>query len=156
MATLAFIIPYIVRDIVESNCTHFYNYKNLLKITTIVFGYSITSDMIEFLSDSIAEYLDDYAALYEDDGDDSFTPKQHFLTHYPRLIKIFGPLRNFMCLRFEAKHRESTRIVDSMRNYTNLPCTLSVRHQYSQALQLLDPLTKITTRGPIKLISTET
>lgn len=158
MMTLGYIIPFIIRDVVEENCPYFYNYKNLLEITSIVFGYSISDDMIEFLGDSIAEYLDDYATLYGNDDDDdhaTFTPKQHFLTHYPRLIKIFGPLRFYMCLRSEAKHQESKRRVQGMRNYINLPYTLAVRHQLSQALELLDPLTKTIDKGPVKIVATD-
>lgn len=80
--TLANIIPYIVRDVMEPDCPYFYNYRNLLEINAIVFGYSISSDIVEFLRDSIAEYLNDFAILYgNDDGNVPFTPKQHFLSH---------------------------------------------------------------------------
>lgn len=155
--TLAHMIPYIVRDIIDENCTYFYNYKNLLEISSIVFGYSISAEMVEYLKDSIAEYLEDFAILYaDDDGNASFVPKQHFLIHYPRLITIFGPLRNFMCLRAEAKHQQSKRRVQGIRNYKNLPYTLAVRHQLWQTLQLLEPLTKSDITGPLKLMATET
>lgn len=157
MSTLAYIIPYIVRDFIEPDCLYFYNFKNLLEIKSIVFRYSITSEMVEYLRDSIAEYLHDYASLYGDkDENAKLVPKQHFLTHYPRLITIFGPLRNYMCLRAEGKHQQSKHRVQGMRNYKNLPYTLAVRHQYWQSLQLLQPLTKNIMIGPVKIEATET
>lgn len=155
MMTLGYIIPFIVRDIVETNGPYYYNYRNMLEITMIVFGYSISNDMVEYLGDSISEYLEDFATLYGDeDVNAAFTPKHHFLTHYPSLITIFGPLRNYMCLRSEAKHQESKRRVQGMRNYKNLPYTLAVRHQLSQALQLLEPLIKPIQKGPLKIVPT--
>lgn len=157
METLAYMIPYIVLDIVEPNCPYFSNYKNLLEIRSIVFGYSISTDMVTFLRDSISEYLNDYANLYaNEDGNAKFTPKQHFLPHYPGRIERFGPLRYFMCIRSEAKHQQSKRRVQGMRNYKNLPYTLLVRHQLWQALLLIQPLTKIVTTGPAKLEASET
>lgn len=156
MMTLAYIIPFIVQNIVEPDCRYFYNYKFFLEITAIVFGYSISNNMIEFLEDIIAKYLANYLILYGSDGENAtLTPKHHFLTHYPGFIPIFGILRNYMCLRSEAKHQESKRKVQGMRNFKNLPFTLAVRHQLSQSLQLLDPLTKVINKGPQKIIATD-
>lgn len=128
MLTLAYSIPFIIRDIVETDCPYFSNFKKLLEITTIVSEYSISSEMIQYLADSIAEYLNNYANLYgSDDENAKFVPKQ-----------------------------QSKRRVQGMRNYKNLPFTLAVRHQYWQTLQLLGPLEESVITGPTKLEATET
>lgn len=149
MWLLGCMLPFIIQDLLEENCPYFENYINLLEIMSIVFGYQISHGMIDALADLIAEYLDTYTQLY---GANSLIPKQHFMTHYPRLIEFFGPLYTFMCLRFEAKHQFFKRITQGMRNYKNLPLTLSVRHQQRQALELLKPLIKEVKFGQEKFV----
>lgn len=56
-------------------------------------------------------------------------PKQHFLTHYPRIIKEIGPVINNWCMRMEAKHSFFTRIADSTKNFVNITKTLATAHQ---------------------------
>ena len=49
------------------------------------------------------------------------------LLHYPRLMQLYGPLRQLWCMRFEGKHAYFKRIAHTMCNFKN-PC-LSLRHQ---------------------------
>ncbi|XP_051165636.1 uncharacterized protein LOC127284290 [Leptopilina boulardi] len=139
MWMLAYMLPFVIQDLVDEDCPYFRNYISLLEITSIVFGYEISYGMIDALGDLIADYLTTFTELY---GADSLIPKQHFMIHYPRLIRRFGPLGTFMCLRFEAKHQVFKRIIQGMRNYKNLPLTLCVRYQQRQALELLKPFIK--------------
>ncbi|XP_051155173.1 uncharacterized protein LOC127277824 [Leptopilina boulardi] len=145
--TLAHILPFVVQDLVEPDCRYYKNYTDLLQISCIVFGYEISQLMIDFLEDLIAEYLSDFIELYET----TLIPKQHFLIHYPRLIMFYGPLGIFMCLRPETNHQVFKRITQAMRNYKNLPLTLSVRYEQRQAFELLTPLSKEIEFGPQKL-----
>ena len=46
----------------------------------------------------------------------SFTPKVHFVTHYPRLILAFGPLRHLWVIRFEAAHQHFKQIARRVKN----------------------------------------
>ncbi|XP_051155511.1 uncharacterized protein LOC127289347 [Leptopilina boulardi] len=149
MWTLAHILPFLVQDLIEPDCPYFANYMTLLEITCIVFGHEISRGMVDVLGDLIADYLQTFTDLY---GADSLIPKQHFMIHYPRLILYFGPLGTFMCLRPEANHQVFKRIVQGMRNYKNLPLTLSVRYQQRQALELQNPLTKEVKFGAKKLL----
>lgn len=148
MWTLAYSLPFAVLDIVDVDCPYFANYINLLEIMCIVFGYEISLGMVDALGDLIAEYLQTYTELYG-----TLIPKQHFMVHYPRLILYFGPLGIYMTLRFEAKHQFFKRITQGMRNYKNLPLTLSVRHQLRQTLELMNPMKKQVKFGPEKFVA---
>ena len=48
----------------------------------------------------------------------------------------FGPLRNFWCMRFEAKHQYFKRIAAMIRNFRNVALSLASRHQYLQCWEL--------------------
>ena len=62
------------------------------------------------------------------------TTKHHFLSHYPYLIKCFGPLRHLWTLRFESKHRYFKSIIRHSPNYKNVLYSLSNKHQLLQIL----------------------
>lgn len=87
--TLAYILPFVIQDLVEINCSYFENYLTLLQISCIVFGFEIGRGMIDTLGHLITEYLQGFTDLY---GVDNLIPKQHFMIHYSKIILYFGPL----------------------------------------------------------------
>jgi len=54
----------------------------------------------------------------------AFTPKVHFMVHYPRLISMFGPLRHIWCML--------SRRLQNFKNFTN---SLSDRYQRKKCCQ---------------------
>ena len=60
---------------------------------------------------------------------DLVKPKLHFLLHYPRLIEIYGPLRNLWCMRFESFHRKIKIIAHNCQNFKNICLTVAKRIQ---------------------------
>ncbi len=62
-------------------------------------------------------------------------PKKHHLVHYPRCIRLLGPLKSFWCMRFEAKHSYFKSLQRRIRNFINPPKTLATRHQQWQCNQ---------------------
>ena len=52
----------------------------------------------------------------------------HHLVHYPHYIERFGPLKNYWCMRFEAKHATFKTMARTTGNFINLPFTLAKRH----------------------------
>lgn len=160
MFLLAFIIPFVVQDVIEEDCPYFENYSQLLEIISIIFGTSISTGMLDYLMDITEEYLESFRDLYKEvNVEDNVSllrnliPKQHYSLHHPRNVKDFGPLVAFWCMRMEAKHQFFKRIVQTMRNYKNLPFTLSERHQLYQAWIFQLPLLKRITHGPRRLTS---
>ena len=65
----------------------------------------------------------------------AFIPKIHFITHYPRLMMEYGPLRHFWVMRFEAAHQYLKRIVQRVRNFKNITSTLAKRHQAKKCFE---------------------
>jgi len=89
----------------------------------------------------------------------SFKPKVHFLTHYPRLILLYGPLRYLWCMRFEAVHQYFKQIVRRIKCFKNITGTISERFQMrkcceQQGALCLSPLTSIPgSQHPVNLSS---
>jgi len=50
----------------------------------------------------------------------AFTPKLHFLVHYPRLLEVYGPLKHLWCMRFEACHQYYKKVAKISNNYKNI------------------------------------
>jgi len=65
----------------------------------------------------------------------AFIPKIHFITHYPRLMIEYGPLRHFWVMRFEAAHQYLKRIAQRVRNFKNITSTLAKRHQAKKCFE---------------------
>lgn len=60
--------------------------------------------------------------------------KLHFMTHYPEIIKKYGGLSPFSTMRFEALHQYFKQLTRKLRQFKNLPLTLSYRYQRRFAL----------------------
>jgi hypothetical protein len=59
----------------------------------------------------------------------NLTPKYHFIEHYATQMKNFGPLNCVWTARGEGKHRVFVNMVESAKNFVNLPKTLAIKHQ---------------------------
>lgn len=62
-------------------------------------------------------------------------PKQHNLTHYPRVIEKMGPVYPMNMLRAENKHKMFKDINHSNQNFINIHKTLATRHQHMAAFR---------------------
>ena len=49
--------------------------------------------------------FEDVIFIFKMYPEQSLTPKHHFLTHYGEAIRRSGPVSNYWCMRFEAKHK---------------------------------------------------
>lgn len=95
------------------------------QICSIVFAPEIQR---EWLLD-LQSYICQHHALLKKLDSSAFTPKLHFLIHYPRLFELYGPLRHLWCMRFEACHQYYKRVARINNNYKNIAASLSERHQ---------------------------
>jgi len=87
--------------------------------------------MKEWLID-LQQYIAEHHTLLARVNSSLFTPKLHFLIHYPRLISLYGPLKHLWCMRFESCHQYFKKIARISNNYRNIALTLSERHQFKK------------------------
>jgi hypothetical protein len=104
-------------------------YLLLRDVTDIVMSPTVCRSQLSYLAGAIFKFLDCYASVF---GSASITPKHHYLTHYPRMLEMFGPLRPLWCFRFEAKHQYFKSVISSLGNYINVTYTMANRHQMRQ------------------------
>jgi len=66
------------------------------KMTEIIFAPCVTTSQIAYLDLLVSEHHELLVNLAKEE----VTPKCHFVTHYPRLMSVFGPLRHLWCMQF--------------------------------------------------------
>lgn len=75
------------------------------------------------LSDLVSEHHSLYITLFNQ----QLKPKQHFLTHYARIIKNSGPLKKMSCFRLEARHRDFKEYFDVSSSRKNICLTMCIK-----------------------------
>lgn len=126
--TLFRLLPFLIGSSIPQDNTYCTRYLLFRSICDIVLAPVIKTSWLSPLSALITEFLKSFQKLFPD----KFTPKIHFLVHYPRLIKQHGPLRAHWCLRYEAKHLYFKRLSSIVNNYQNIAKTLANRYQMRQ------------------------
>lgn len=109
-------------------------YLHLRDICDIVFAPAIAKESIIELEELASLFISNVVKAF---GSESVTPKMHFMLHYPRLILLYGPLKNYWCMRFEAKHQYFKQVAARTRCFRNITKTLSKRHQMRQCFEFL-------------------
>lgn len=109
-----------------------------------------TIDQVKFL---VAELNELYCQM----SDVHLKPKFHFLTHYPQMLKKFGPLTQIWTMRFEAKHRVSKFMARASQSRVNICKTIAVKHQLilNDIFLKNKPLSPITTGKMNKVTAPE-
>lgn len=65
------------------------------------------------------------------------TPKMHFLTHYPRLIRLCGPLKFIWCFAMERKHQDIKQYCTISQNRKNLPLSVSKKIAMQESILIV-------------------
>lgn len=123
-------LPFVVGDCVtvtEDDIPDFWRLHLLAReIFKIVFAPVVRKEWLIELQ----QYVFEHHTLLQEVDSNAFTPKLHFLVHYPRLMEWYGPLKHLWCMRFEACHPYYKTIAKMCNNYKNIALTLSERHQF--------------------------
>ena len=115
-----------IGDLIESNCSHWELYSMLKKIVgIIIICKAFNNDLIQYLSCLIKEYLTALETVFPN----CRKPKHHFLIHYPRLTKTYGPLWKCSSMRYENKHRHGKTTSRSAICRINVCRTISIKNQ---------------------------
>lgn len=85
-----------------------------------------TEASIAFLESKISDHSHRFKEVCPDKRP---LPKHHFLSHYPSLIRQFGPLALLWMIRFESKHSFFKNIVRHTNCFKNIPLSLATKHQ---------------------------
>lgn len=123
-------IPLIFVDIFESDEQKIKDRCNLIRLLLncmlIIFAPKISNHMIDNLEIKIYQFLSGVIQMFPSK---TLKPKEHFLVHYPRIIREMGPIIFLWCMRFEGKHLYFKKLAQSNQNFVNICKTFSLRHQ---------------------------
>jgi len=125
----------IIGSKVPENDEHWKLLLLLLDCLDLIFAPVITLGQIDLLAILIQDYHCMFKRLYPNER---LLPKHHFMVHYPEFIRKFGPLTQYWCMRFEAKHRFEKELSSTVRNFKNICKTIAERTQMELAHSLLN------------------
>ncbi len=129
------LLPLMVSEWVPSDDSCLQLLCDLLDIVDYIVAHTIHPGELLLLDEMISTFHQKYYAEFED----SVTPKAHYLIHYARQMKLFGPLVHCQTLRCESKHNYYKEIANRTKNRKNMCRTLAYRNQYQQCLYHTSP-----------------
>ena len=119
---LFLLLPQLIGSNVPEDDEAWQTYLLLRNICDIAFAPVIEQESVVELVDLVSQFISSVVRVF---GAEYVTPKMHFMLHYPRLIKLLGPLRNYWFMRFEAKHQYFKKIAARTKCFKNITKTLS-------------------------------
>lgn len=81
----------------------------------------------------IKNMIQDHLNLCREIFNKKFTPKEHFLVHYGHMMLLTGSPVHYWSMRGESMHRLGKRSAKATVSRRNLPRTLAIKHQLTQA-----------------------
>lgn len=126
-------------DLIPEGDKHWNLYILLRNILVVVLKKSVSYELSDLLAVLVEEHHELFSNLFG-----KLKPKYHNLLHYPRIMKMVGPVRNFWTMRFEGKHRFFKKAANVSSNRKNLCLSLATKHQlrvnhvFSNALSMID------------------
>ena len=128
---LSFVLNFgiIFGDLINDRNDKFWKlYKLLRELLCISLKCKINSSTPQYFSKLVKSHHELYIELLG-----PLFPKEHFLTHYPAVMKEMGPVVNFWSMRYEAKHLPFKKYSNVTCNRINLCLSLAVRNQLAQS-----------------------
>lgn len=123
-------IPYIFHKKRESVEEIWICVQSLLRITQIAYSSSLNESDIRELENNIKLHLENVQKYFKI----GLTPKHHFITHYPNIVRSMGPLVSMSMMRFESKHKTLKEMAHNTNNFINLTKTIAIKHQQISSL----------------------
>ena len=125
MLLLVRIIPFIIADKILEDEEHWICFTLLRKILDLILAPITTESQCSSLKLLIIDHHSWFVHLY---GSSSYTPKMHFLIHYPEQLLNLGPMVRTWTLRYEAKLHFFKQSSHSS-NFKNIALSLANAHQ---------------------------
>lgn len=99
--------------------------QSLLRISEILYSSQIEEHELKRLEIEISKHLTKFKKISRAD----FSCKQHFLLHYPRIIRTIGPPIHYSMMRYERKHKDFKTFRNSTNNFKAINKSLAMKHQ---------------------------
>ena len=125
MLLLTYLLPFIIGEKIPTG-DHYWNcFLCLRKILDLVLSPVVSENYCSSLKLNIVEHHTKFVDLY---GKEFYTPKMHFILHYPEQMQQLGPMIRTWNMRNEAKLHFFKKAAH-LSNFKNISLTLSSRHQ---------------------------
>ena len=128
------ILAVAVGDLVPEDDPFWHFYLSLRCLMDVVLAPTVSEKQLAALPALVSEYLEQHLSLFPQH---TLKNKHHHLIHYATLIRRFGPLMRYSCMRFESKHQRSKKLLHIAGNFKNVPKSCAYRHQHNVAFRLL-------------------
>ena len=133
MMNLVLYFSLIIGDIIPEDSEVWYYYLTLREILDILLLKELSVSVITYLDVLITEHHHMYQNLFQK----HLKPKHHHLLHYKRCLLNVGPLSHLWAMRFESKNFQTKMFSQVIQSSINICKSLSIRHMYLLAYNLL-------------------
>lgn len=116
------LIGHRIKKISEEDIDAWHLYKSLKWVLMLVTSPKVTSGTPSQLKEAIKILCSLYIKLF---GHLKF--KFHLLIHYPEILKRFGPLVHFWCMRYESRHRLLKAASNSVSGSKNILKSVAIK-----------------------------
>lgn len=118
---------YILGDYVDDDADkHWKLFLQLQSIVDIVFAPKLTTSMLNYYSELYEKHLKLFRKLY---NHLPIKPKQHFMVHFPTIVRRNGPPTFNSCMKYELRNSFFKRTSHIICNFKNIVMSLATRNQ---------------------------
>ncbi|XP_064464354.1 uncharacterized protein LOC135375612 [Ornithodoros turicata] len=130
------LLPQMIGHLVPEGNPAWAGYLQYRHIVDIILAGKVPKDSTTYLEVEIEAFLKKFMEVFPDK---KLIPKMHFLVHYPRFMRMYGPPRMFWSMRFESKHSYFKNIATKSKSFVNICKTMSNRGQLLQCYEFSAP-----------------
>ena len=124
--TLLRLLPLIIGGHIPEGNQTWEIFLTYLTLVRLIISPSFKDAELTNLQSLIEQWLRKFKGHFEGIR---ITPKLHYLLHYSNEIRKHGALSSVSTLRYEHKHQQLKKFLETSRNYKNPAYTLAWRHQ---------------------------
>lgn len=124
MWTFLRLLPFLIGRSVPVGNENWINFISFLDLLDRLSAPRFSEHDLVVMKQLIVDFFQVYLELYPDEN---LKPKAQFLTHYPDMIRKYGPLMK--TLRFESKNGQLKDFIKNTKNYKHICQTLASKHQ---------------------------
>lgn len=124
----------IIGDLIPRNDEVWDFYITFLRLLDLLMQNSFVPSDIELIAELVTKNNQSYIALFGA----TLKPKQHFMLHYPQIIKKMGPLKKLYAMKQEMYHKHIKRYVNQTFNRRNLPVSVCIKESLKFGSRLFE------------------